>query len=341
MTAPLSVTGLRLSDARRQEYASVYKDIKPDLDRVEAQLEAWSRAANPLTAEVSRYVLRKKGKRLRPALVLLTARLFRAADEETVFLASLVELVHTASLIHDDIVDKADLRRGTESVHAKWGANVTVLLGDYLYIKSIGLSLESRHDRIVRILADVSARMIQGELDEYARGGDLALSEKDYLGIIENKTAILFAACSRIGAVIGQASSRREREAAEFGLNLGLCFQIVDDLLDFTGDERALGKPVLSDLAEGRITLPLIHALRSDGRPYRDRIAGLLGRRDVTPGERDGLLGVLAAAGSLEYTTAKASGYAGKALEALGRFPDSPPRRALAELVRFVLERRT
>jgi octaprenyl-diphosphate synthase len=341
MTPPLSAPGLRLPDAKGPGIAALCKDIKPDLERVEEQLETWSRAANPLTAEVSRYVLRKKGKRLRPALVLLTARLFRAADEEAVFLASLVELIHTASLIHDDIVDKADLRRGTESVHARWGANVTVLLGDYLYIKSIGLSLESRHDRIVRILADVSARMIQGELDEYARGGDLGLSEDAYLGIIENKTAVLFATCSRIGAILGQASPGLEREAAEFGLNLGLCFQIVDDLLDFTGDERALGKPVLSDLAEGRITLPLIHALRSDGRPYRDRIAGLLGRKDITVGERNELLGLLSAAGSLDYTMAKASGYADGTLETLGRFPDSPPRRALAALVRFVLERRT
>jgi octaprenyl-diphosphate synthase len=318
---------------------AVYKDIKPDLERVEKQLESWSAAANPLTAEVSRYVLRKKGKRLRPALVLLTARLFTSKDEEAVFLASLVELIHTASLIHDDIVDKADVRRGAESVHAKWGPNITVLLGDYLYIKSIGLSLESRHARVIRLLADVSARMIQGELDEYARGGDLDLAEDTYLGIIENKTAVLFAACCQVGAILGQASPARESEAAEYGLNLGLCFQIVDDLLDFTGDERALGKPVLSDMAEGRVTLPLIHALRRDGRPFRDRIAGLVGRRDITAGQRDELLGLLTAAGSLEYATAKAAAYADKAVEALVRFPDSPPRQALAGLARFVLER--
>jgi octaprenyl-diphosphate synthase len=340
MTLPFTASGPRLSKAQGQEMAEVYKDIKPDLERVEEQLEAWSAAANPLTAEVSRYVLRKRGKRLRPALVLLTARLFRSRDDEAVFLASLVELIHTASLIHDDIVDKADTRRGTESVHAKWGANITVLLGDYLYIKSIGLSLESRHERVIRLLADVSARMIQGELDEYARGGDLDLGEETYLGIIENKTAVLFAACCQVGTILGQASAAREREAADYGLNLGLCFQIVDDLLDFTGDEQALGKPVLSDMSEGRVTLPLIHALRLDGRPFRDRIAGLVGRRDITAGQRDDLLKLLTASGSLEYATAKAAGYADKAVESLGRFPDSPPRRALATLARFVLERR-
>ncbi len=328
------------SDARGRDMAAVTREIKPDLDRVEAQLEAWSQDRNPLTAEVSRYVLRKRGKRLRPALVLLTARLFDAADEETVYLASLVELIHTASLIHDDIIDKAEVRRGEESVHAKWGANITVLLGDYLYIKSIGLSLESRHDRVIRIMADVSARMIQGELDECARGGDMDLSEEAYLGIIENKTAVLFDACARIGAVLGRASEAAERDATEFGLNFGLCFQIVDDLLDITGDERSMGKPVLSDLAEGRVTLPLIHALRTDGRAGRERIAALLGRRDIIPGERKELVGWLEAAGSLEYASGRAAGYANRALAALGRFPDALPRRALAALTGFVLERR-
>jgi len=329
-----------MSVAREHDMTPIYKDIKPDLDRVEEQLETWSRSANPLTAEVSRYVLRKKGKRLRPALVLLTSRLFESSDEEAVFLASLVELIHTASLIHDDIIDRADVRRGTESVHAKWGPNITVLLGDYLYIKSIGLSLESRHDRIIRLLTEVSARMIEGELDEYALGGDLAISENTYLNIIENKTAVLFAACCQIGAILGKAASGEERDAAEFGRNFGLCFQIVDDLLDFTGDERDLGKPVFSDLAEGRLTLPLIYALRRDGRPYRDRIAALVRRRDISEDEKDGVLGLLSTSGALDYTMAKAGDFSEKALAALGRFPESAPRQALAALTRFVLARR-
>ena len=340
MSLTIPLPGRWPSDARGRDMAALIGDIQPDLERVEAQLEAWSQDPNPLTAEVSRYVLRKRGKRLRPALVLLTARLFGASDGETVALASLVELIHTASLIHDDIIDKAEVRRGEESVHAKWGANITVLLGDYLYIKSIGLSLESRHDRIIRIMADVSARMIQGELDECARGGDLDLTEEAYLGIIENKTAVLFDACARIGAVLGRASAAAERDAAEFGLNFGMGFQIVDDLLDITSDERSLGKPVLSDLGEGRVTLPLIHTLRTDGRTGRERIAALLGRRDIPPGERQELLKRLVAAGSLAYAEARASAYAGRALEAINRFPDAPPRRALAALARFVLERR-
>ena len=223
--------------------SSLYKEIRSDLDRVEDRLESWSHSANPLTSEVSRYVLRKKGKRLRPALVLLTSRLFSPGSEESVFLASLVELIHTASLIHDDIVDNAGLRRGKESVHAKWGPNITVLLGDYLYIKSIGLSLQSRHERVIRLLADVSARMVEGELDEYARSGDLKITEGQYLDIVENKTAVLFGACCRIGAILGLASPEEEEAVAAYGLNLGKTFQIVDDLIDVTGDAGSSASP--------------------------------------------------------------------------------------------------
>ncbi len=319
--------------------SSLYKEIRSDLDRVEDRLESWSRSANPLTAEVSGYVLRKKGKRLRPALVLLTSRLFSPGSEESVFLASLVELIHTASLIHDDIIDKADVRRGKESVHAKWGPNITVLLGDYLYIKSIGLSLQSRHDRVIRLLADVSARMIEGELDEYALGGDLGITEGQYLNIVENKTAVLFAACCRIGAIIGLASPEEEEAVADFGLNLGKTFQIVDDLLDFTGDPGVLGKPILSDLAEGRVTLPLIRALKAGGRSARERIKRLIGRKDIAADERRGLLESLAAVGAFDYANGKAREFAEKSLECLGRFPDSTPRETLIRLAVFVLTR--
>ena len=319
--------------------SSLYKEIRSDLDRVEDRLESWSRSANPLTAEVSGYVLRKKGKRLRPALVLLTSRLFSPGSEESVFLASLVELIHTASLIHDDIIDKADVRRGKESVHAKWGPNITVLLGDYLYIKSIGLSLQSRHDRVIRLLADVSARMIEGELDEYALGGDLGITEGQYLNIVENKTAVLFAACCRIGAILGLASPEEEEAVADFGLNLGKTFQIIDDLLDFTGDPGVLGKPVLSDLTEGRVTLPLLRALKAGGRSERERVKRLIGRKDIAADERRGLLESLAAAGAFDYANGKAREFAEKSLECLGRFPDSTPRETLIRLAVFVLTR--
>jgi octaprenyl-diphosphate synthase len=339
MAAPTPLLDRWSSVPKWKDLSSLYKDIRSDLDRVEDRLESWSRSANPLTAEISGYVLRKKGKRLRPALVLLTSRLFSPGSEESIFLASLVELLHTASLIHDDIVDNAGVRRGRESVHSKWGANITVLLGDYLYIKSIGLSLQSRHERVIRLLADVSARMIEGELDEFALAGDLSLSERRYLDIIENKTAVLFGACCRIGAILGLASPEEEEAVAAYGLNLGLTFQIVDDLLDLTGDVRTLGKPTLSDLAEGRLTLPVIRALETCGRDVRRRIKRLVGRRDVPAAERRALVGDLTGCGALDHATGRAREYAERALGAIQPFPDSGPRETLVRLALYGLLR--
>jgi octaprenyl-diphosphate synthase len=339
MTSPTPLLDRWSSAPKWKDMSSLYREIRTDLDRVEDRLESWSRSSNPLTAEISGYVLRKKGKRLRPALVLLTSRLFSPGSEESVFLASLVELLHTASLIHDDIVDNAGVRRGKESVHTKWGPNITVLLGDYLYIKSIGLSLQSRHERVIRLLADVSARMVEGELDEYARSGDLKITEDQYLDIVENKTAVLFGACCRIGAILGLASPEEEEAVSTYGLNLGKTFQIVDDLLDITGDARILGKPVLSDLGEGRLTLPLIQALRSGGRAGRQRIKSLAGRKDISGEERRELVESLAAGGALDYATGRAREFTEKSLEAINPFPDTTPRETLIRLAVFGLLR--
>ncbi|HPW18216.1 MAG TPA: polyprenyl synthetase family protein [Candidatus Aminicenantes bacterium] len=340
MTSPTPLLDRWSSAPKWKDLSALYGEIRADLDRVEERLDSWSRSPNPLTAEISRYVLRKKGKRLRPALVLLAARLFSPGSEESVFLASLVELLHTASLIHDDIVDNAGVRRGKASVHAKWGPNITVLLGDYLYIKSIGLSLQSRHARVIRLLADVSARMIEGELDEYALAGDLRVTEEQYRAIIESKTAVLFGACCRIGAILGLASPEEEEAVAAYGLNLGLTFQVVDDLLDLGGDPAVLGKPVLADLAEGRITLPLIRALQTGGRAERERIKALVGRRDVPAPERRALLDALAAGDAFEYARGRAVEYAEKSLEAIEPFPESPTRETLIRLALFGLTRR-
>ena len=197
-------------------------------------------------------------------------------------MSSLIEAIHTASLIHDDIIDKSEVRRGRESVHARWGPNITVLLGDYLYIKSIGLSLQSPHRQIIGILTDVSARMIEGELNEYYLSGHLDLSENDYLDILDKKTASLFEASCLIGGILGNASEEDERSVSEYGKNLGISFQIIDDLLDYTGEEKTLGKPILADLSEGRITLPLIYTLNEDGKTNRKHITQLMKQKDYS-----------------------------------------------------------
>ncbi len=314
-------------------------EIRDGMDEVEGNIRSWSASSNPLIAELGAYLFQEKGKRLRPALLLLSARVSGYAGPEASFLAAVVEIIHTASLIHDDIVDNAGTRRGRPSVHSVWGPGVTVLLGDYLFIKSIGLALRSGDDRIIRLLADLSARMIEGEITEFAHGGDLGIPESRYYEIIDMKTASLFMAAARIGGMLGNLQPGDEAALSEAGRNLGMAFQIVDDLLDFGGNARAIGKPVLSDLAEGRITLPLIHALSDGAAGSAGRLAGMVGRKDLGASAADEVLSILRGSGSLEYAYGKARAYVDDARTLLGRFPESPGRRAMFRFAELVLER--
>jgi octaprenyl-diphosphate synthase len=325
---------LRQTDLRR-----LYGNIQDQLEDVEEKLRELARSSNPLIAEIGGYLFQKSGKRIRPALVLLCAGLFARRGGEEILSAALVEFIHTASLLHDDIIDNSATRRGMSSVHAKWGPNVTVLLGDYLYIKTLHLSLGSRLQRLTRILTDVSAQMIEGELQEYAQSGNLLLAEKDYLEIIERKTASLFSASCRIGGILGEASAEEEEALAAYGTSLGLCFQVIDDLLDYTGQEENLGKPVLSDLMEGRITLPLIDALRQNGRGDRDKILRLLPEVKTNPAAREKILDILRSGPSLEYAFSAAEKYCRKAKAFLEAVPGGPYRQSLSLLADYILQR--
>jgi octaprenyl-diphosphate synthase len=325
--------------ARRHDLTDVYNHIQQELDRVEERLKDFSTSPNPLISEISGYLFQKKGKRIRPALLILCSKMFRYQGDEHILMAALVEFIHTASLIHDDIIDNADRRRGIDSVHTRWGPNVSVLLGDYLYIKTIGLSLESAHPGVVRILTDVSARMIDGELTEYSLSGHLDTAEGDYLEIIKQKTASLFAAACQIGAILGRATPEQEGLLIDYGQNLGMTFQVIDDLLDFQGDEDELGKPVLSDLSEGRITLPLIYTLRDDGPANRGRLRTLMKRKKLGRESRQEILAIIRANGALDYTYRKAEEFSLRAREIVSRFPDSAHREALGLLAEFVLSR--
>ncbi len=325
--------------ARRPDLNDLYTHIQEELDRVEERLKVFSGSPNPLISEISGYLFQKRGKRIRPALLILSSKMLRYRGDEHILMAALVEFIHTASLIHDDIIDNSDRRRGRDSVHTRWGPNISVLLGDYLYIKTIGLSLTSAHPRVVRILTDVSTRMIDGELNEYALSGQLDTAEQDYLEIISQKTASLFAAACQIGAMLGRATPKQERLLVDYGRNLGLTFQVIDDLLDFQGDEDELGKPVLSDLSEGRITLPLIYTLRNDGSANRSRLRRLMKKKTLAREARKEILTIIRANGALDYTYRKAEEFSLRAREIISRFPESAHREALSLLAEFVLSR--
>lgn len=318
----------------------LYNNIMKDLEEVELELRLFSRSPNRLISDISTYLFQTNGKRIRPALLLLCSKLFGYKGKEHILMSTLVEAIHTASLIHDDIIDNSKIRRGKESIHTRWGPNITVLLGDYLYIKALGLSLQSEHRQIIQILTSISARMVEGELTEYYLSGNLELAEKDYLDIINKKTASLFSASCQIGGILGRASKKEENYLAEYGANLGMSFQIIDDLLDFTGDEKTLGKPILCDLSEGRITLPLIYTLNHDGRENKKRVIELLKQKNQDRESLEEVLKIVKSNGALDYTHKKAEEFSLKSREIISQFPKSTQQEALSLLSEFILNRR-
>ena len=317
----------------------LYAGIRADLERVEFRLAELGRSDNPLIGEINDYLFAQGGKRLRPALLTFCARLYGDGDSDAVFWAALVETIHTASLVHDDIIDRTDLRRGHETVHARWGPNITVLLGDHLYIHAINQALRTRRWEMIEILAEASGAMIEGELLEYAVSGDPGLDEKRYFEILTKKTASLFAASCRIGGLLGGADARAAGSLAEFGTHLGLAFQLIDDLLDFTGHPAELGKPIMTDLREGRITLPVIYALRRLEEPDRKELAARVASRDRDLGTIQRVHAAVLSSGAISEALAKAEEFTVRAKAVLSEIPPSAAAQSLARLADFVLQR--
>ncbi|HEY6548230.1 MAG TPA: polyprenyl synthetase family protein, partial [Vicinamibacteria bacterium] len=247
--------------------------------------------------------------------------------------------IHTATLLHDDIIDEATVRRGRRSVNSRWGNDITVLLGDFLYTKSMAMALSQDNLKVLRLLSDVTLRMIEGEILEIERNADLDVKVDDHMDIMRRKTADLFAACMRIGAVLGEVGEERERALTSYGLNLGLCFQMVDDLLDFTAEEETLGKPVANDLREGKLTLPMIFLLRRAGAAVAPTVKAVLEDRGFDRVPREEIVRLVREHGALEEARALAFEYAARARRDLQVFERSKYREALEALPDFILSR--
>jgi octaprenyl-diphosphate synthase len=313
--------------------------VEDDLVKVEELFAEQVRSDVKLVSEIARYVQEGGGKRIRPALLLLACRLCGYRGERAILLAAVVEFIHTATLLHDDIIDEATVRRGRRSVNSRWGNDITVLLGDFLYTKSMAMALAQDNLPILRLLSDVTLRMIEGEILEIERNGDLQVRVEDHMDIMRRKTADLFAACTRIGAVLGGAGEERERALASYGENLGLCFQMVDDLLDFTAEEETLGKPVASDLREGKLTLPMIFLLRRAGPAVAYKVEAVLQDRGFARVPREEIVRLVREHGALEEARELALEYAERARLDLQGFERSPYREALEVLPDFILSR--
>lgn len=317
----------------------IFNLVKPELQEVEREFSRQSDSPVRTISDIGKYLQESGGKRVRPCLLLLCAKSCGEVDESAIKLAAVVEFIHAATLVHDDIIDGAETRRGRSSVNRKWGNQVTVLVGDWLYMQSFNVALQQRNFRILDILIDLTQRMVEGELIQLTFNGSRRITETDVLDIARRKTAYLFSGCARIGGVLGKADTAKEQALADYGLNVGLAFQLVDDVLDFSSTEKVLGKPVVSDLKEGKLTLPLIYALKECTPQEAGKIETVLRQKEFKTVSAVEILALVEKYRTLDTTRNLARHFASKAQAELRSFPSSPYKEALAAIPEFILER--
>jgi len=317
----------------------IFDLVRDDLLLVEQELSRQSAAAFPPVSEITGYLLGGGGKRLRPALLLLCNRYTGNATPGAIRLAAVVELLHSATLIHDDVIDSADTRRGRPSANSRWGNHRSVLTGDWLYMQSFQMALEERNFRILDVLIDLTQKMVEGELIQLEKIGRIDVTEEDALRLATYKTACLFSGCARLGAVLGGLEGAEEDALAEYGRYAGLAFQLIDDLLDFTASAEQLGKPVLSDLKEGKVTLPLIYAMENGHREARALIAQVLAEKEFHSVRAETIVSLVQDSGALDRARKLAHEYARRAKECLDGRTATEYGRALYTLPDFILAR--
>jgi octaprenyl-diphosphate synthase len=324
-------------DTPRTTFAAAQALAAADMRRVDALIRARLSSDVALVNQVAEYIVGGGGKRLRPMLVLLAARAAGYAGEHHVQAAAIVEFIHTATLLHDDVVDESDLRRGRRTANAMWGNSASILVGDFLYSRSFQLMVELERPRIMQVLADTTNLIAEGEVLQLMHLNNPDTDEAAYARVIERKTAVLFAAAGRLGGILAGVPREREETLATYGMALGMAFQVADDMLDYVADPGTLGKNIGDDLAEGKATLPLIRALALADAEQAARI-----RRTIETGDLADLPTVVAAirdSGALDYARDRACEYATRAEAALDALPESPEREALRTLARFAIDR--
>jgi octaprenyl-diphosphate synthase len=330
----------------------IFDLVRDDLALVEREIAAQNSAAIEPVAEIASYLREGGGKRLRPALLLLTAGAAGYRGPSAIRMGAVVEMIHSATLVHDDVIDGAQTRRGRPSTNARWGNHMSVLAGDWLYMQSFELALQERNFAILDILIGLTQNMVEGELLQLTRLGRMDLTETDATELAYRKTACLFSGCARLGAVLGKQPKHVEDALAEYGRNAGLAFQLVDDLLDFTASPEQLGKPVLSDLKEGKVTLPLIFAMEADamgadgaGNGHsrgegKRLVAKVLEERGFLSVRPEQITKLVKDTGALTRASNLARDYVSRAKASLEELPETEYRRALLAVPDFILDRK-
>lgn len=311
-----------------------------DLKRIEGEIEKNLSSSVPLIAHISRHIIRSGGKRLRPLLMVLAARLTGYQGEDHYPLSIVFEYLHAATLLHDDVVDSAEVRRNKPAANTIWGNPAAVLVGDFLLATSFALAVSSGHLKILSVLSETTTRMAEGEILQLINSHNLEISEQEYIEVITRKTAILIAASCQIGAIFGGADHKREEAMRSFGLNLGISFQLRDDVLDYTGSEEEVGKPIGQDLGERKITLPLIYTLATSNRKDRQRLVTLITADEISRETFTEVNRFIEHYGGIEYTSRLAERHITLAKEALTTLAPSATSEILAAIADYVVTRR-
>lgn len=317
----------------------LFRLMSADLERVNTLIVARMHSPIALIPQLAGHIVSAGGKRLRPLLTLACARLCGYRGDRHVAIAAVVEFIHTATLLHDDVVDASELRRGRDTANAVWGNKPAILVGDFLFARAFQLMVEDGSLRVLDILSRAASVIAEGEVHQLMTANDTATSEEDYLAVIEAKTAALFAAASRVGAVLAERTLDDELALERFGHNLGVAYQLIDDMLDFSARQTELGKTVGDDFRDGKITLPIVIAFARGDAEERAFWRRTLESGEQETGDLDRAVRILERRGALAETLARARAYAGAAIDALDRFADSPLRRALVEAAAFATER--
>jgi octaprenyl-diphosphate synthase len=322
-----------------QSALEIFDLVREDLEQVEKAIDVESLASVETVTTIGRYLQQSGGKRLRPALLLLCARFAGGGGRTAIQLGAVVEMVHAATLVHDDVIDVAQTRRGRPSANVQWGNHTCVLAGDWLYMQAFQVALRERNFHILDILISLTQMMVEGELIQLDRIGRIDLTEADSMELVDRKTACLFSACAKLGAVSARADVAVEEKLGEFAWNLGMAFQLIDDLLDFTSQEETLGKPVGGDLKEGKVTLPLIYAMESATSAERQQVEQVLRDRSYEGISFADIYAMIDRCGGFQRTRERAQQFTDRARQLVTEFPDSPYQRALCTLTDLVTER--
>ena len=318
----------------------ILTEHKDDLSEIENQLSENLKPYLDLVSEVAHHILFAGGKRLRPLLLVLAAELCDYKDKYAKTIASAMEYLHAATLLHDDIIDDAILRRGKKVAHSVYGNAVAVLVGDFLLARALAICADSGKIKVIHIISDLTENMSTGEVHQLMRKGDVTLTEDEYLEVIRRKTAVLFQAACTVSAVIADAPPEKEQALSDYGHNLGIAFQMIDDLFDYTMDTVDLGKEVGADLREGKLTIPIIHALKQADSADRDQMVKIIENENFSVDEFKTLVELMGKNDGIDYTIRKATAYIEKAKDALSVFEASKTRDSLFDIADYALARR-